>query len=1011
MTIPKEKQVKYKLFNKSFYKKTLKHLDFNQIISFYKKYFFYVFLLVCFIFSWFIFTSFWTDLIDLILVDTVVSKFDSNITIWIWSYYSILTILTIYYIIVFSIERKSSKVRKTLVLFVTLIWIICFNSGYWYFESYYSHVLILLPFIFELFVSGNYLNRRLKNISNNDDYNGLEFEMPISGSCNVNEDTYKRSEYIKSTADQLKLTFNNKIAFAIGISGKWGSGKTSFTNILTDEMKHDVDIIFEFKPWFSKTPNDIIEDFFTEYRIKISKYIPDLSQNLRLYTNALTSVEVVQPFFRFSLKNILPTINSSVLYENIKDILCKTELKVLIIIDDLDRLNRFEILEVLRLIRNTANFPYTQFIVTYDKDYVVKTMQLDNSTKADEYLAKIFNMEITLQSFEGRILCDELKKRLNSIIKELKLQIDDKSLNDIIYIKTTNEINEFVLLIPKLLQSKRDVIRFSNSFKLNLLPFSRLNKINEIDIIDFFFLELIRYKFTNLYDILRDNPMLVLYINNNEKKYQLNISNEGLMEPQPSKIILELPKLFNNQNDILLSGFILDQLFSIQKGNNNKSINIIGHYITYFAYRLDTKNLSSDEFVNLLLDSNANSLLQIEKWFEEKHEGQIEDKLIECFLETFPKSKNISSNINYTLLYNFVTVIYNGTKKNKYLNGEIYNAVINHFDQIDKLQIYISKIEAEQLIAFIKFWLYFSNVFNTNQNEKIINRNFLRTILLNINLSNDIVELFSNENEPTALCESIYDFIYEYVSSLQPQNIKISFEISDLVQIQLNQFTNNIKNGIIYKNTLDLYDFTKSASFLLKNNEFKTEIIEKMKNIIVLDPINFMEHNFDFQSNIIGFRIQLSNIYETDTRYLEFEKLIYNPIYDKEKKTSRVRNFWKLYKYNNYNSIEINSNEEDLMIAFKNHFTTEVKELDSLNEIEQKIGKIEIKLKKNEREKNSRISSPKIISNLYYEDIKTEIDKEHLKLEQIGLKIHKKHILSKHLMKMSDRINTLISTS
>ena len=49
---------------------------------------------------------------------------------------------------------------------------------------------------------------------------------------------------------------------------------------------------------------------------------------------------------------------------------------VVIVIDDIDRLEKNELFEVLRLIRNTGNFANLIYVVAYDERYVVE--QLSN---------------------------------------------------------------------------------------------------------------------------------------------------------------------------------------------------------------------------------------------------------------------------------------------------------------------------------------------------------------------------------------------------------------------------------------------------------------------------------------------------------------------------------------------------------------------------------------------------------------------------------------------------------
>lgn len=78
-------------------------------------------------------------------------------------------------------------------------------------------------------------------------------------------------------------------------------------------------------------------------------------------------------------------------YDDINEIIEKVDRKIIVFVDDIDRLNKNEILETLRILRNIADFKNVVFICGFDREYVVKQSQIDN-----HYLDKIFNLEISL---------------------------------------------------------------------------------------------------------------------------------------------------------------------------------------------------------------------------------------------------------------------------------------------------------------------------------------------------------------------------------------------------------------------------------------------------------------------------------------------------------------------------------------------------------------------------------------------------------------------------------------
>ena len=76
--------------------------------------------------------------------------------------------------------------------------------------------------------------------------------------------------YVNSIKQRLLNTDLRKGNFAIGISGGWGTGKTTFLHSLKKALNPNVDFfVAEFNPWNSNTPKQLIEDFFDTFRNEI----------------------------------------------------------------------------------------------------------------------------------------------------------------------------------------------------------------------------------------------------------------------------------------------------------------------------------------------------------------------------------------------------------------------------------------------------------------------------------------------------------------------------------------------------------------------------------------------------------------------------------------------------------------------------------------------------------------------------------------------------------------------
>lgn len=88
---------------------------------------------------------------------------------------------------------------------------------------------------------------------------------------NKNEDLFGRIENATALAKIIK-SYQDEDSISIGIIGDWGSGKTSFVNMILEELKDDENfIIINFNPWNISTRKQLISDFFTMLSKEICK--------------------------------------------------------------------------------------------------------------------------------------------------------------------------------------------------------------------------------------------------------------------------------------------------------------------------------------------------------------------------------------------------------------------------------------------------------------------------------------------------------------------------------------------------------------------------------------------------------------------------------------------------------------------------------------------------------------------------------------------------------------------
>lgn len=467
--------------------------------------------------SFFIFDSFWTAWINKIWVDPIASQIKDN-TWWIIAIYSV--IISAYYYHNLKETEVINMNRCKVVVIGTLLYCICLFSRKWDYvlicdySRYlaWSNFIIIVPILWECYIC--YQLKHKKAAEN------AKPELEIEKTNNV-ADSYKRKAVCESAYKTLGSCFYKEGSFTFSITGIWGSGKTTFINIIKEQYSRNnsVKSVIIFEPWKNDTSDSIVKGFFAMLRDELSNYIPNISSTIDQYVELLLDEESGKPLkiIGKSLHGIFNEDKNP--YELIKEILERTKHKTVVFIDDIDRLNAAEIKEVLRLIRNTANFPYIQFIVAYDKNYVCETLKNNGINTPDRYLEKFFNVEMSLPKSEERVLCNELLTRFQETINAIwGLEKGDLRITNMVYYRPNDPTNSIINnnLVTQVLHTIRDVIRFHNSFYLLAKAYKDQSAENEVCFQDLFFLELLRYRYFDVYTILCNKPFILLQVSDYE---------------------------------------------------------------------------------------------------------------------------------------------------------------------------------------------------------------------------------------------------------------------------------------------------------------------------------------------------------------------------------------------------------------------------------------------------------------------------------------------------------------
>ena len=292
-------------------------------------------------------------------------------------------------------------------------------------------------------------------------------DLPITMSS---EDKLNREMFAKSLANVL-LQSSFPTSFTVGLYGAWGNGKTSLLNMVIEQVEHNSTnvVILKFNPWLCSDPNQLITQFFKQLAAAIKMKTPATDTVCELvdqYANifdaasivpyAGTAITALGKVFTAKARNRMNRKSNDM--QGKKDEIIRTiveeDLKIIVSIDDIDRLSEEEIIAAFQLVKALADFPNAVYLLAFDYDVVVRVLATVQHGDGREYLEKVIQVPFEIPAPSMASIYDALFSKLNGILRDIPDKRWDKA--------TWAELFQYG--VKAYIKSIRDVIRYSNVF-------------------------------------------------------------------------------------------------------------------------------------------------------------------------------------------------------------------------------------------------------------------------------------------------------------------------------------------------------------------------------------------------------------------------------------------------------------------------------------------------------------------------------------------------------------------
>lgn len=216
----------------------------------------------------------------------------------------------------------------------------------------------------------------------------------------------------------------------IGVEGRWGSGKSSLVNMTVAALRASSSApeVIEFKPWLIGDRDSLLLALFTELAIAVDaieegsgdpvgrqrrelgeagKKVVSFAAQLgglgtlakvagALVPGAALAGEVIEGIAK-AAKGLDGKRSIAAEKADLRQRLAALSRRIVVTVDDVDRLEPSEVVEILRLVRSVADFPNVIYVLCYDPGIVAHSIQAAAQVEnGHAYIEKIVQIAVSV---------------------------------------------------------------------------------------------------------------------------------------------------------------------------------------------------------------------------------------------------------------------------------------------------------------------------------------------------------------------------------------------------------------------------------------------------------------------------------------------------------------------------------------------------------------------------------------------------------------------------------------
>lgn len=329
-----------------------------------------------------------------------------------------------------------------------------------------------------------------------ENFNNLSADNPL---IEPKQDRLGYTPFAEHLADSIcQMKFPE--GFVIAVYGSSGSGKSTLLNFLTYYLKHKPEneqpVIIPFNPWLFSGNENITRRFINQLQGNLSqlRFVPKgFRDRITHFVKAASEIPI--PYAQAG-KAVVRLFDdqekqTSDLKEELEDTLEDGHPRIVVTIDDIDRLPAQDIRELFHLIKAIPNFTNVVYFLVFDKEIVIKNLTDTQGISGETYLDQVVQAYFELPLPDKTSLRRLLFEKLNALLCDSSKSLFDR----------TRWGNMYFQGIDHFITNPRDIVRLTN-----ILTVTYPSVKGEVNPVDLIAIESLRIFRPAIYDIIRKNP-------------------------------------------------------------------------------------------------------------------------------------------------------------------------------------------------------------------------------------------------------------------------------------------------------------------------------------------------------------------------------------------------------------------------------------------------------------------------------------------------------------------------